>query len=189
MAGSLFWNDVNTEPKRRYRFELSFTNRNADRAADIPVWTVKSAAKPKANVSTITHTYIDHEFNYPGRVTWEPITVTLVDPVHPDLSYAFLDVLGIAGYKFPRTADISKASLSKKGFKDAIGTVLIKQLDDQGTPVEIWELVNPFITSVDFGGALSYDDDEMTEVTVEITYDWANLTRHSGNETRPSAAG
>jgi hypothetical protein len=187
--GALFWNDVNTEPKRRFRFELSFTQRNGDQTKDIPVWTIKTAAKPKANISTITHTYVDHEFNYPGRVTWEPITITLVDPVQPDLSFAFLDVLGVAGYKYPRTAGISKASLSKKGFKDAIGTVLIKQLDADGTPVEVWELVNPFITSVDFGGALSYDDDEMSEVTVEITYDWANLTRHSGNSTTKTAAG
>ena len=35
--GALFWNDVNTEPKRRYRFELSFTQRNGDQTKDIPV--------------------------------------------------------------------------------------------------------------------------------------------------------
>ena len=62
---ALFWNDVNTEPKRRFRFELSFTQRNGDQTKDIPVWTIKTAAKPVANISTITHTYIDHEFNYP----------------------------------------------------------------------------------------------------------------------------
>jgi len=186
---ALFWSDVKTEPKRQFRFELSFSSRNGDQQGQIPVWTIKTAAKPKATVSTIQHTYIDHEFNYPGRVKWEPISVTLVDPVDPDLSYAFLDVLGVAGYKYPTTAGISKASLSKKGFKDAIGSIFIKQLDADGKPVEEWELKNPMITSADFGGDLSYESDEMAEITVEITFDWANLTRHGGNRTNKSAAG
>ena len=77
---SLFWGQANSEPKRQFRFELSFTSRNGNQAGDIPVWTVKTATKPVAAVSTISHQYIDHTFNFPGRVTWNPITVTLVDP-------------------------------------------------------------------------------------------------------------
>ncbi len=174
---SLFWNDVRTEPKRRFRFELKFTNKVEGVAVPIPVWTIKTASKPKANVSVIEHQYIDHTFKYPGRVTWDPITVTLVDPVDPDLSYAFLDVLGASGYKFPTTANNSKLSLSKKGFYDAIGIVMIDQIDEDGNIIERWELQNPFITSVDFGGSLDYLSDDMNEVTVEIVYDWAKLTK------------
>ena len=71
-----FWNDVNTEPKRQFRFELSFSEKNGESPGSIPVWTVKTASKPKANVSTIAHNYIAHTFKYPGRVTWDPISVT-----------------------------------------------------------------------------------------------------------------
>ena len=78
---SLFWGQANSEPKRQFRFELSFTSRNGNNPGDIPVWAVKTATKPVAEVSTIPHQYIDHTFNFPGRVTWQPITVTLVDPV------------------------------------------------------------------------------------------------------------
>ena len=184
---SLFWGQANSEPKRQFRFELSFTSRNGDQPGDIPVWTVKTATKPIAQVSTITHQYIDHTFHFPGRVTWQPITVTLVDPVNPDLSYAFLDVLGAAGYKYPDTAAISKVSLSKDGFKQTIGSVVIKQLDASGAEIERWELVNPIITSIDFGGSLSYDSDEMTEITAEITYDWAELTRSGVSSNVPAS--
>ena len=184
---SLFWGQANSEPKRQFRFELSFTSRNGDQPGDIPVWTVKTATKPVAQVSTITHQYIDHTFNFPGRVTWNPIQVTLVDPVNPDLSYAFLDVLGASGYKYPDTAAISKVSLSKDGFKQTIGTVVIKQLDANGSEIERWELVNPIITSIDFGGSLSYDSDEMTEITAEITYDWAELTRSGVSSAVPTS--
>tara|TARA_B100000131_G_scaffold315930_2_gene355203 strand:- start:759 stop:1325 length:567 start_codon:yes stop_codon:yes gene_type:complete len=185
---SLFWNDVRTEPKRQFRFELKFSSKTLGEGA-IPVWTVKTASKPKANISTIEHQYIDHTFKYPGRVTWDPITVTLVDPVEPDLSWAFLNVLGAAGYKYPTTATRSKLSLSKKEFADEIGTVFIDQIDENGAIIERWELINPFITSVDFGGSLDYTSDEMNEVTVEITYDWANLKQTRAEGSRPTAAG
>ncbi len=146
-------------------------------AVPIPVWTIKTASKPKANVSLIEHQYIDRTFKYPGRVTWDPITVTLVDPVDPDLSFAFLDVLGASGYKFPTTASQSKLSLSKKGFYDQIGLIYIDQIDEDGNIIERWALQNPFITSVDFGGSLDYSSDDMNEVTVEIQYDWAKLMK------------
>ena len=178
---ALFWSDVKTEPKRRYRFTLGFSSKSSDE--EIPLWTVKTAAKPKATVSTIEHQFMDHIFKFPGRVTWDPISVTLVDPVEPDLSWQFLDVLGVGGYKYPTTPDASERSISKKAIHDAIGAVFIKQIDDKGNPIETWRLVNPFITSVDFGGSLDYSSDEMTEVAVEITFDWAELTftKQKGN--------
>ena len=174
---SLFWNDVRTEPKRRFRFELKFTERVEGARVPIPVWTIKTASKPKANVSLIEHQYIDHTFKYPGRVTWDPITVTLVDPVDPDLSYAFLDILGASGYKFPTTAANSQFSLSKRGFTANIGLVMIDQIDEDGNIIERWELQNPWISSVDFGGSLDYSSDDMNEVTIELQYDWAKLTK------------
>ena len=173
----LFWNSVQVEPKRRFRFELKFSRRSYGGQGAIPVWTIKTATKPKANVSLIEHQYIDHTFKYPGRVTWDPITITLVDPVDPDLSFAFLDVLGKAGYKYPTTSDQSKKSLSKAKFTDTIGQVFIDQIDENGGVIERWALQNPFITSVDFGGSLDYTSDDMNEVTVEMQFDWAKLEK------------
>jgi len=183
---SLFWSDVKAEPKRRYRFTLGFTNKGLDR--DIPLWTVKTAAKPKATVSTIEHQFMDHIFKFPGRVTWDPISVTLVDPVEPDLSWQFLNILSKGGYKFPSNATIAAKSISKKAIHDVMGDVIIRQIDDKGDPIETWRLVNPFITSVDFGGSLDYSSDEMNEVAVEITFDWAELTqtKQKGNN-KPGA--
>jgi hypothetical protein len=70
---SLFWSNVNTDPKRRFRFILQ--------AGNIPVWTVKTAEKPRVTVGTVEHQFLNHTFKYPGRVTWDNITMTLVDPV------------------------------------------------------------------------------------------------------------
>ena len=184
---SLFWGQANAEPKRQFRFELSFTRRNGNSAGDIPVWSVKTATKPVAEISTITHQYIDHTFNFPGRVTWQPITVTLVDPVNPDLSFAFLDVLGAAGYKYPDTDTIARKSLSKKAFTETIGNVKLKQIDADNRTVEEWTLINPIITNIDFGGTLSYESDEVVEVQCTITYDWAELSKSGVSSTTPAS--
>ena len=184
---ALFWSNPSTEPKRQYRFILSFSERDDNSLGGIPVWTVKTASKPKASVNTVEHQYIDNTFKYPGRVTWDPISVTLVDPVDPDLSYSFLDALGAAGYKYPTNQNIAKRSLSKKGFTNAIGAIFISQIDAEGREIEKWTLKNPFITSIDFGGTLDYSSDEMTEVSVEIQFDWAELSVH-GQGIRPTQA-
>ena len=184
---SLFWGQANAEPKRQFRFELSFTSRNGNSPGDIPVWSVKTATKPVAEVTTIPHQYIDHTFNFPGRVSWQPITVTLVDPVNPDLSFAFLDILGSAGYKYPSTDAISRRSLSKKAFTDTIGNVVLKQIDADGNEIERWELINPIITNIDFGGTLSYDSDDLVEVSCTITYDWAELARSGVSSITPQS--
>jgi hypothetical protein len=105
--------------------------------------------------------------------------------VNPDLSYAFLDILGTAGYKYPSTDSISRRSLSKKAFTDTIGNVVLKQIDADGNEVERWELINPIITNIDFGGTLSYESDDMVEVGCTITYDWAELTRSGVSRTTP----
>ena len=183
-----FWSNPQTEPKRRYRFQLSFSERDQHSLGGIPVWTVKTAAKPKATISTVEHQYVDNTFKFPGRVTWDPITVTLVDPVDPDLSFSFLDAMGAAGYRYPTDPIIADRSLSKRGFVGAIGAVFIDQIDDAGRQIERWELRNPWISSIDFGGTLDYTSDEMTEVTVELTYDWAVLSIHSGGSDRKTKA-
>jgi len=178
-----FWAMPSIEPKRRYRFQLSIPAQGAGLDA-IPAWTVKTATKPKVTVSVIEHSYLDHVFKYPGRVTWDNITLTLVDPVDPDVGYALLNRLGAAGYTYPDTNPLAMQSLSKKGMAEAIGSLKLSQIDGGGKVVEEWELKNPTIASIDFGGSLDYTSDEMNEITLELAYDWAEMTLG-----KPSQAG
>ena len=168
MAADLFWSNVNTDPKRRFRFVLAM--------GQVPIWTVKTATKPKANISTVEHQFINHTFKYPGRVTWDNITVTLVDPIDPDLARSFIDILRKSGYQYPTTPN-ARGSISKeKSVIDGLGGISIQQIDADGTPIETWALKNPWIVSIDFGGNLDYAADEMNEISVEIAYDWAEVT-------------
>jgi hypothetical protein len=125
----IFWSAQNSDPKRKFRFQLL-----VDR---IPVWVVKTVSKPSVTVNPVVHQYLNHEFRYPGRVTWDsPINVTLVDPLDPDLARTTLNMIRNA--------------------------------------VEEWVLRNAFVSKITYGD-LDYSSDDMSEITLEITYDWAEL--------------
>ena len=176
MSG-LFWSNVNTDPKRRFRFILQ--------AGNIPVWTVKTASKPRVSVGTVEHQFLNHTFKYPGRVTWDNITMTLVDPVDPDLAFTFLQKLRRSGYDYPTSPNV-RSTINKADATgpQGISGVSIAQIDADGNEIEKWKLTNPFIVSIDFGGGLDYSAEEMNEISVEMAYDWAELVNLGQREAR-----
>ena len=58
---------------------------------------------------------------------------------------------------------------------NGIGQVVIEAIDQAGEPLEEWALQNPFVKSVKYGD-LSYDSDELREISIEFRYDWAECT-------------
>jgi len=65
------------EPKRKYEFIL--------RLADIPVAVIVSTNRPKMTISdAANHKFLVHTFKFPGQVTWNDITIKLVDLVDLD---------------------------------------------------------------------------------------------------------
>jgi hypothetical protein len=163
----IFWSAQNSDPKRKFRFQLLVDN--------IPVWVVKTVQKPAVTVNPVVHQYLNHEFRYPGRVTWDsPINVTLVDPLDPDLARTTLNMIRNAGYRYPLDPNQAKTTMTKADATKALGRVAIQQIDGEGNPVEEWVLRNAFVSKVTYGD-LDYTSDDMSEITLEITYDWAEL--------------
>jgi len=173
---NVFWSSTQPDPKRQYRFVVIFADSVGANAPNrIPNFVAKTVTKPKISVSTVPHMFLDHEFKFPGRVTWDPISITMVDPGgKDDIAAALMSRLGQSGYKYPDTSAEALISLSKGKAAGAVGTVAIAQLDAEGRVAEQWSLTNCFITSLDFGG-LDYSSDELSEITIELTYDWATL--------------
>ena len=166
--GSGFWADAYTEPKRKYRFLLNFRG--------IDQWIIKNVNKPSFDVSESEHDFLNYKFYFPGRVTWNTITVTLVDPVQPDASKTIQKLLNDSGYVEPSDVNVESGNpitISKEKAIQALGNkIYIKQVDPDGRgPIEQWELNNPWIKSVSFGD-LDYSADDLVEITMEIRYDW-----------------
>ena len=185
---SIFWSDANLAPKRQFRFEVEIPDNSLGEPLRIPSWAIKTVTKPVITVNSFAHNFMDHEFKFPGRATWGNVTITMVDPhgsrgagAEYDMARALLGRLGDSGYIYPEDAPMSKVSISKKAASKVVGQILIKQLDEIGSTVEQWTLVNPFIVNIDFGGTLDYSSDEFSEISVEIAYDYATLNQNIAN--------
>jgi len=123
---------------------------------------------------------LNHTFRYPGRTTWDsPISVTLVDPVDPDVARTLLNKIKNAGYVYPTDPFSSQQSMTKDVAVTTLEGCVIEQLSGDGTTaVERWELKNAFLSKVTYGD-LDYGSEDLSQITIEITYDWAEL-RESG---------
>ena len=144
----MFWSDVNIDPKRSFRWLFHLPN-------IIHPYLVRSVKKPSFSVGNIAHQFVNHTFYYPGRVNWNPVDVTLVDPagggdsanaVGDDTSMTLLQAIYDSGY-----------------------------IDGFGRTVEEWTLHNAWCENVDFG-SLDYGSEEMISVSMTIRYDWASLS-------------
>jgi hypothetical protein len=102
-----FWNEPDVEPKRKFRWVLSVGD------GTIPAWVIKKVTKPTFTVSEVKHSFINHSFYYPGRVEYNEVEFTLVDPVDPDMASNILQIIMDSGYKLPETMDIAKQTITK----------------------------------------------------------------------------
>ena len=163
-----FWTDKNIEPKRKFRWLLYISG--------MPQFIVKTVKKPAFKVGSTPHKFLNYEFHYPGAVTWDPVTMTIVDPVQPDSARSLYKILEGAGYVIPTGyAQETPKTISKKAMVDQLGgEIKIVQVDPAGVPIETWTLKNPQIDSVEFD-SLDYGSDEILNINVSFKYDFATL--------------
>ena len=193
-----FWTDITPgtrDPKRNFRFLLTVPGINQS-------WAVKSTGKPGFTVAASSHTFLNHEFHYPGKVTWDEISTVLVDPIEPyDTTLSVMQWLNSAGYRIPSIGvsnipySITKSkavfnnpqhrfgSPSGRGAFSG-GNFIIKQIDGEGNSIEEWTLFNAWITSAKWSGA-DYGSDALVTVTLGIRYDYANFEHKLKNVKAP----
>jgi hypothetical protein len=161
-----FWSERTAEPKRKFRWLLHLT--------PISRWYIKSVNKPNWTADEAEHQYLNHTFYFPGRVKFNTIKVTLVDPASPDAAATLNQILGQMGYVFPDNAT-SITTISKSQSIVTLGDVIIEQIDAAGNTQEEFKLINAWIKNVDFG-SLDYNDNGLVEITLEIRFDGFNFT-------------
>ena len=168
-----FWSDATGgEPKRAYRWILDVNG--------IQAYTIKKVSKPSFSISESEHQFLNHTYYYPGRVTWNTVSFTLVDPINPDTSAALIKKVQESGYK-PASSANDRKTLNKKDSTASLGEIKIQQIGSDGSPVETWTLKNVWIKDVKFGD-LDYSSDDMVEIEVEVRYDFATCNRPGGPE-------
>ena len=168
-----FWLNPSFEPKRQFRFliELSIGGQNLQFLA-------KQVDRPSYTITSNPHQFFNHTFHYPGRLTWNSISMTLVDPVSPNASevlYKYLDSIGIA--KPTSQATATATTITKSSATNGLARLVIKEIGTKPGTAETkvegnWTFLNSFLTDVNFGSH-SYDSEEMVEVVMTVQYDWA----------------
>ena len=188
-----FWSENYAEnaekkdPKRNFRFIVEFGGVNATPGGAV-AWYAKTAQKPSFAISNAEHKYLNHTFYYPAGVTWNPITITMVDPVDPDMTATFSDIIVQGGYS-PPTDVTSLGTISKARASNALGTITVTQIDSAGAPIETWTLWNPFIEDIKYGDTLDYGSPDLTEISVTLRYDWARVETPQGESSRAGGGG
>lgn len=161
-TGSRFWANIQSEPKRKYRFVLEL--------GGIEAWVITQVQRPSFNVTETEHSFYNHKFYYPGKVEWQTVSFSLVDPIHPDATAYIMGILGACGYRVP-TPD-QYLSISKKRAVEVLGQPKIKAKDAEGADIEIWTLVNAWVKNVNMD-SFEYASDDMLTMEVEMRYDYA----------------
>ncbi len=107
-----FWSQAALEPKRVFRFVLQL--------GPFEQYLITKVNRPSFEVGESEHNYINHKFYYPGRVTWNDVTFSMVDAVNPDSTGILMKMLMASGYRFPNDADTTR-TISKVEAVNAIG--------------------------------------------------------------------
>lgn len=179
-----FWTSGKLEPKRQYRWQVNIGGAgNGAGGANLISYIAKKVNKPEITVENAEHKYLNHTYYYPGRTTWNTVSMTLIDPISPDASYNLAALLAASGYRVPIGAD-DITTIEKANANTTLGAVTIMQFAGAGDngaplkntkPIETWTLNNPFIKKVNFG-SLDYSSEDLVEIELEIMYDFATFT-------------
>ena len=168
-----FWSEPGSEPKRGYRWLMRF-GINGINAID--EFLVKTVSRPSWSLTESSHVFLNHTFHYPGRVTYDDISVTIVDSIQPNAAVNMYNLLVAAGYTTPDTANFDFTTVSKKGWGQSagLGDVQIVQLDHDAVALETWHLYNAWIKSCNLGD-LSYESDDLLNVQLTLKYDYFKI--------------
>jgi len=167
------WASVKIEPKRAFKFILTI--------GEIPAWVVTEADRPNPNFDgNVNHEFLGHQFKFPGKLKWSDVSVTLVEPIDPDVSGLVLDAVQRAGYNPPTTWTSDnegwRTTFSKERFVTGnFGNISIKVLDSDGNEVETWTLYNSFVSDVNYS-KLQYSGNAINTVTLKFSYDYATVS-------------
>ena len=145
------------EPKKANRFLLAIEG--------IDAYLIKTAQRPAIKTEEQPIPFMNSMRYIAGRTTFEPLAVTLHDPIAPSgaqqvmewIRLHFESVSGRSGY-----ADFYKRDIQ------------IKVVDPVGTTVELWNIVGAWLTDVKFG-ELKYEGSDLMQIDLSIRYDNAIL--------------
>ena len=145
------------EPKLKNRFVMSIDG--------IPAYLIKTTGRPSISFDEVELNHLNVKRFVKGKATWEPVEMTLYDPVVPSAAQAVMEWVRLG----------HESVTGRDGYSDFYKKdVLIKVLGPVGDVVEQWTLKGAFITSANFND-LDFSSSDPAEISVSLRYDYAIL--------------
>ena len=145
------------EPKTKSRYILYVEG--------IPSYLIKTANRPSITFEEVELNHINMKRFVKGKGAWEPIEITLYDPVVPSGAQAVMDWVRL--HKESVTGRDGYSDFYKKD-------ITINMLGPVGDKVEEWTLKGAFIVSAAFND-LDWSVSDPAEITLSLRYDYAIL--------------
>lgn len=145
------------EPKRKFRWILEIDG--------VDAFVMKTAARPQATFEETVIDYINAKRYVSGKMAWNPIQVTLHDPIAPSAAQKVMQWLRL-NYE-PLTGRMGYATVYKKN-------ITLKMLDPQGAVVELWDFTGAWPMDINWGD-LDYASSDNVEITFSLRFDNATL--------------
>jgi hypothetical protein len=165
--------------QQSFRFILEVSGLNVAFITDVK--------RPAVSIEYQEYDYLGYATKFPKKLKWESISFTVIETFDPR---ALGTVLGNLLHKVQTTAYTYPTNiipdgfnnLSKKNLINDFGNINIRTIDPDGSVVDTWRIYNPMITKIT-PSQLKYSSDELTNISVDLVYDWAEY--YLSNDIRP----
>ena len=177
---SNFWNQSTIEPKRSFQWvgyinffdggavNLQSTSRDFGPAPFL----VSNFTKPKFTFEneTLINNFTSQTEIITKNYVWEDISLSIVDIQNREsnASNAVYSWLTSLGYEPEQT--LTQLSTLFGNLDNQKLSLRLQHIDSDGKAFEEWSFVKPQITSIDFGGELGYDSEEVLKINIGVTY-------------------
>lgn len=177
--GTIGIGDPNVIFKRKFRWTLEIEGQGSCQFR-VPPHFIKLAARPSISFEETEVNFLNDRFWIPGKATWEPITVTLLD-TNQSGSVQLLQWL-TALYDFTRPTGKKMSSMVSA----YAGKVTLVMYDGCGGRMETWTLFDAWPQAVNFGD-LDYQVSDIAEIELTLRYSQVSYIVNCGPSFSPCA--
>ncbi len=145
------------EPKTQNRFIMYIEG--------IPAFTIKAMNRPSIQFDEVVLEHINVKRYVKGKGAWQPLEITLYDPIVPSASQAVMEWV----------REHHESVTGRQGYSDFYKKdITFNVLGPVGDKVEEWTLKGAFIQTADFSD-MDYSANTVAEVSLTLQYDYAIL--------------